>query len=289
MRTLLIGALAATLVGCSHQPPPRAAISLRSGPNALVRTTTIRQRSKLATTEGKSDIAVHRDRLALAHAHPAAHLAGATTKSSEIAANAGTASPMPPSLAQTHVRAAGSAAATVAARTNIPGPHPIVGAPSTKTIQEQVAAATVVAERMTIATTLAALKDRDRSNQSKTTEDGDAKATTASANKIDLPVALLMARSDIKSVSELTGKTIAIESRYSAYNRSVRAAIVEAGAPEVQLSEDQATAINRLVSGEVPAAVLALVSAEAAENFPEIAGFRIFHVPLSPRFLWDAQ
>jgi ABC-type amino acid transport substrate-binding protein len=142
---------------------------------------------------------------------------------------------------------------------------------------------------MTIATTLAALKDRDRSNQSKTTEDGDAKATTASANKIDLPVALLMARSDIKSVSELTGKTIAIESRYSAYNRSVRAAIVEAGAPEVQLSEDQATAINRLVSGEVPAAVLALVSAEAAENFPEIAGFRIFHVPLSPRFLWDAQ
>ena len=267
-------------------------MSLRSSPNALVRTTTIRQsvlfRSELATTEGKSDIAGHRDRLALAHAHPA-RLAGATTKSNEIAANAGTASPMPPSLAQAHVRAAGSAAAAVAARTNIPGPHPIVGAPSTKTIQEQVAAATVVAERMTIATTLAALKDRDRSNQSKTTEDGDAKATTASANKIDLPVALLMARSDIKSVSELTGKTIAIESRYSAYNRSVRAAIVEAGAPEVQLSEDQATAINRLVSGEVPAAVLALVSAEAAENFPEIAGFRIFHVPLSPRFLWDAQ
>jgi hypothetical protein len=251
-------------------------------------------RSKFATTEGKSDIAGHGDRLALAHARPAARLAGTTMKmkATKLAAYAGTAFPIPAGLAQAHVRAAGSAAAPVAARTNIAGPHPIVSTPSTKTIQEQVAAATVVAERMTIATTLAALKanNRDRSTQSKAAEDGSgAKATTASANNIGLPVAVLMVRSDIKSVSDLTGKTIAVESRYSAYSRSVRAAIVKAGAPDVQLSEDQATAINRLVSGEVPAAVLALVSAEAAEKFPEIAGFRIFHVPLSPRFLWDAQ
>jgi hypothetical protein len=66
---------------------------------------------------------------------------------------------------------------------------------------------------------------------------------------------------------------------------SVRTAIAAAGAAEVQVSKGQTTAINRVASGEVPAAVLALVSAEAAEAFPEIAGFRIFRVPLSPRAL----
>ena len=42
-------------------------------------------------------------------------------------------------------------------------------------------------------------------------------------------------------------------------------------------------AINRLILAEVPAAVLTLVSPEAAEVFPEVAGFRIFRVPLSLR------
>ena len=59
--------------------------------------------------------------------------------------------------------------------------------------------------------------------------------------------------------------------------------MVAAGAPAVELSVGQATAIDRLVNGEVPAAVLALVSAEWADGFSEIAGFRIFQVPLSPR------
>jgi hypothetical protein len=45
------------------------------------------------------------------------------------------------------------------------------------------------------------------------------------------------------------------------------------------------TAIDRLVEGEVPAAVVALVSADAAQGFPEIAGFKIFRIPLSPTFL----
>jgi hypothetical protein len=104
-------------------------------------------------------------------------------------------------------------------------------------------------------------------------------------DQTDLLVAVLMARPDITSVSDLTGKTIAIDNRYSASNGSVRTAIVAAGAPEIQLSEGRMTAIDRLVNGEVPAAVLALVSADAAEGFPEIAGFKIFHIPLSPRSL----
>ena len=60
-----------------------------------------------------------------------------------------------------------------------------------------------------------------------------------------------------------------------------------AGAPGIQFSEDQTTAINRLVNGEVPAAVLALVSADAADGFPEIVGFKILRIPLSHRSVKD--
>ena len=56
-----------------------------------------------------------------------------------------------------------------------------------------------------------------------------------------------------------------------------------AGALEVQLSKGQATAINRLVGKEVAAAVVGLVSASAADSFPELPRFRTFQVPLSPR------
>src|SRR5229473_663381 len=111
------------------------------------------------------------------------------------------------------------------------------------------------------------------------------KTTASSPNDIDHLVAVLMARPEIKSVSDLAGKSVAIDIRPSASNGSVRTAIAAAGAAEVQLSEGQTTAINRVANGEVPAAVLALVSPEAAEAFPEIAGFRIFRVPLSPRAL----
>jgi len=112
-----------------------------------------------------------------------------------------------------------------------------------------------------------------------------ARAASPSSHDPDRLVAVLMARPDVKLVSDLAGKTIAIDDRYAASNRSVRTAIVAAGAPEVQLSEGQTTAINRLTNGEVSAAVLALVTVDAAEVFPEIAGFRIFHIPLSPRAL----
>jgi hypothetical protein len=99
----------------------------------------------------------------------------------------------------------------------------------------------------------------------------------------DLLVAILMARLEITSISDLAGKSVAIDDKYSVSNGSVRIAIVAAGAPEVQLRENQTAAIDRLFSGDVPAAVLALVSARAADGFPEISGYRIFHIPLSPR------
>jgi hypothetical protein len=48
------------------------------------------------------------------------------------------------------------------------------------------------------------------------------------------------------------------------------------------VSAGKTAAIDRLRNGEVTAAVLALVSTDAAKAFPEIAGFKIFRVPLSP-------
>ena len=161
---------------------------------------------------------------------------------------------------------------------------------NTRTIEAQVAAATIVAEHLTVAAA-APPADINGTNTGKlsraeTPAHGNAERTApASANDTDLLVAVLVTRPDITSVSALTGKTIAIDDKYSASNGSVRTAIVAAGASEIQLSGGQATAITRLVNGEVPAAIVALVSADAAEGFPDIKGFKILHVPLSPRSL----
>ena len=101
---------------------------------------------------------------------------------------------------------------------------------------------------------------------------------------LDALVAILVAGSDVKSVSDLAGKTIAIDDRYSdASIGRVRTAMIAAGAPDVELSKGQATAIGRLVSKEVPAAVVGLVSVSAADSFPELARLRTFRVPLLPR------
>jgi hypothetical protein len=118
-----------------------------------------------------------------------------------------------------------------------------------RTTQAQVTAATAVAERVTAATA----------------------------------VAILMARSEIKSLSDLAGRNIAIDDKQSAASGNVRIAMAAAGAAEVQLTASQSKAIDRVIGGEVPAAVLTLASPEAAEGFPEIAGFKIFRIPLSER------
>ena len=60
----------------------------------------------------------------------------------------------------------------------------------------------------------------------------------------------------------------------------VRTAIAAAGAARIQLSAGQPKAIDRLIRGEVPAAVLTLLYPET--GFPEFAGFKIFRIPLGP-------
>ena len=100
--------------------------------------------------------------------------------------------------------------------------------------------------------------------------------------KRDLLVAVVMARPEIKSVPDLAGQRVAIDEKHSASSGNVFVAFVLAGAASVEVSARHTAAIDRLINGEVTAAVLALVSADAAEAFPEIAGFKIFRVPLWP-------
>jgi hypothetical protein len=192
---------------------------------------------------------------------------------------------MPPAKVADLPPAASADAVSDKPATSIADPHP-----NAKTAQEQVMAATALASQLTAATAVPASDQKtskaDGSGHPATGMPADAHEVMAALpNGADRLVALVMVGPDIKSVSDLTGKTIAIDDAQSASSQNVRAAIVAAGAAEVQLTDGPTKAIDQLMSGAVPAAVLALVSPEAAQGFPEIAGFKIFQVPLSPRSL----
>jgi hypothetical protein len=303
MRTLLIGVLAATLAGCNCLLPPQAIDCADA--NGLscfdrmvgqsIQPTPASFKTDSPPAEIKSTIAAKTEKPSSARARGSTQLAIKTAKSTMTAAKVGPPAsriPLPPSSLKIQPQPADDASADSATTgANVAGSHLRAGAvanSNTRTIQEQVATATAVAERMTVAHVLPApepkVNNKDRPNHSEAGLRGDAE-NSAPPNNGDLLVALLMARPETRSVSDLTGKIIAIDDRYSASSGNVRTAIAAAGAAEVQLSEDQTKAIDRLISGEAPAAVLTLVSAEAAELFPEIAGFKIFRIPLSPRSL----
>ncbi|WKA31713.1 hypothetical protein [Bradyrhizobium roseum] len=109
-----------------------------------------------------------------------------------------------------------------------------------------------------------------------------AKAATAPLDDPDNLVALVLAGPDISSLSDLNNKNIAITEKQSASSGRVSAALMAAGAAEVQFSEAKASAIDRLINGEVPAAVV-LAPREVANLFPEVDGFRTFRLPLKAR------
>lgn len=69
--------------------------------------------------------------------------------------------------------------------------------------------------------------------------------------------------------------------RHLGSDREVRTALVAAGASAIQIRDEGSNALKRLVEGQVPAAVLTLVSQDAAKAFPNIAGFTLFEIPLS--------
>jgi hypothetical protein len=194
---------------------------------------------------------------------------------------------LPPAKAAERQPAADTASES--ARANIAASSPAVGAAATsdaRTVREQVAAATRLAEHVTAASA-APVPQQEANNAGAGTETAqpsdNGQTASVAANTADNLVALLMARPEIKSVADLAGKAVAIEGQQTAPGASIRTAIAAAGAVEVQLSEGKA--FDRLTAGEVQAAILTLVSPEAAEGFPDIPGYRIFRIPLSPRSL----
>jgi hypothetical protein len=157
-------------------------------------------------------------------------------------------------------------------------------APAPRTIQQQVVEATGLADFVTAIGTGQAPADKSANPETATGETKDAgKAAAASPEDADNLVALVLARPEINSLSDLNNRNIAIEEKQSASSGRVSAAFMAAGAAEVQFSEGQQGAVDRLIRGEVPAAVLTLASPQAAEWFPEIAGFRTFKVPLAQK------
>jgi len=292
MRTLLIGALAATLVGCNCLVPPQAGMDSCTDAkfaclDRIAASQPIKPEPALFKTESppaeiKSTIVVKTETPSPAHARDGAHLAMKPAKSTMVAAKVeppASRIPLPPT------------------RANIADSHPAGGAVATSnasTTQEQVAVTTAAADQVTAAAPVPApqqqANDKDRSIHVETALRGDAEKTApAPPNNADHLVALLIVRPEIKSISDLTSKIIAIDDRHSASVGNVRTAIVAAGATEVQLSDDRTKAINRLIRGEVSAAVLALVSPEVAARFPDIAGFKIFRIPLAPHSISERR
>jgi hypothetical protein len=264
LRTLVICVLATTLVGCSSQQPTQPSCV---GLNPFACLTAVQvplepesHGSDPATAEPVSLVAWRGDRPPRSHAD---HAVRRTPKPIKVAAKTATAIPIPLRSPQANPQTTGNAvsseatSASEATRASATDPYSASDVPETRTTQEQVAAASAVAERMSVPTLDASL---------------------------DALVAILVAGPDVKSVSDLAGKTIAIDDRYSESSTGrVRTAMAAAGAPEVQLSKGQTTAINRLVSKEVAAAVVGLVSVSAADSFPELARLRTFRIPLSSR------
>jgi hypothetical protein len=264
LRTLVICVLATTLVGCSSQQPTEPSCV---GLNPLACLTAVHVPIEPESYDGDSAtgkplsiVAWRGDSPPRSHAR---HGVRRTPKPVKVAARAAATVPIPIPSPQANQQTTGNAVASETARASeaprasATNPPSTSDDPQTRTTQEQVAAASAVAERMSVPTLDASL---------------------------DALVAILVAGTDVKSVADLAGKTIAIDDRYSESSISrVRTAMAAAGAPEVQLSKGQTTAINRLVAKEVPAAVVGLVSANAADSFPELARLRIFRVPLSAR------
>ena len=162
-----------------------------------------------------------------------------------------------------------------------------------KMIEEQILAATVLADHVTAASTPAVDEKKEVAENSgqienvagkdETKDKGDTKeAATASSPRLPDLVVLILARADIKSIADLANKDIAIEGKQAPFREQIRTGIAAAGAPMVELRDGKTSAIDRLVSGEQPAAILTLASPEAADWFPEIKGFRTFRIPLSP-------
>ena len=151
------------------------------------------------------------------------------------------------------------------------------GPPKERTPHETVMAALAVAAQMTSAETPKVIGD-DRTDEPK----ADA-ANLPPARNVNNLVAVLIARPDVKSATALKDQNVAIDKAESGYEMDIRFALIAAGATGAELSVTDVSPIDRVVNGDVQAAVLKLVSPEAAEAFPDVKGLKVLRVPLTPR------
>ena len=271
MRTLVICVLATTLVGCSSQQSTQTSQPSCFGLNPFACLTAVQvpieaesHGSNSATAEPVSLVAWRGDRPPRSHAD---HAVRRTPKPIKVAAKAAAAVPIPLPSPQTNQPTTGNAVASEAA--------PASEAPR----------ASEAATRRR-----SAFNDRRSADPNDTGAGGGrlcrrgtnvgphagcvaGRARGRPRGGSRRQVGLRPRRQDNRDRRQIFGTSI----------RRVRTAMAAAGAPEVQLSKGQTTAINRLVAKEVPAAVVGLVSASAADSFPELARFRIFQFPLSSR------
>jgi ABC-type phosphate/phosphonate transport system substrate-binding protein len=133
-------------------------------------------------------------------------------------------------------------------------------ASNTGKVREQMRVATVIAEHVM------------------TLRDAEKKALPSPSHG-EPSVAIIVAGPEIKSVSDLTGKIIAIDDRYLNSHARIQAAIVSAGAIGSLLASGESPALDRLLSGKTSAAVLTLVYPET--GFSMIEGYSVFRVPLA--------
>ena len=120
----------------------------------------------------------------------------------------------------------------------------------------------------------------DRSTSATPADDNT--AAIASHDKAGEMVAILLVRPDIKTTSDLTNKIVAVDDTPAEYSiADLRKAIAAAGATEVQLVEDRKAALVRIIDGEVPAAVVSVMSSRAAEVWNAgLSGFNVLWIPL---------
>lgn len=154
--------------------------------------------------------------------------------------------------------------------------------PRMGTFEDRVMVAAAVAEQLTAMAT-AAFELKVMNGEAAVMSVSGGKADPAAPNQVEARVALVMVRAEIKSLRYLTRQSVAIDSERASATSSIQTAFATEGAPKVLVSTGERRAIDRLIAGEVPGAIVALVSEDAAKAFPDIAGFTIFRMSLPPR------
>jgi hypothetical protein len=93
-------------------------------------------------------------------------------------------------------------------------------------------------------------------------------------------VAILLVREEIKSLTELSNKTVAIDGLQAAEIPNIKTAIMKSGAKDVRISEDEKLALDRVMNGEVPAGVISVVSPEESAQWTGVPGYTVLRLPL---------